>query len=408
MRRHAFRAAAAALGACALAVSACQEKLTTPADCPQLCPSGQQAVLDTVIEARPNADSTFVGYLDRGQGAGLLVASGLSGSVPEARSILRFLPRDTVVVVTDTARRVTATDSVAVTFSLRARDTLATQLRILFYRLPTTVDSTSTFATVDAALTPAALIDSLPVPDTLKSGSLRLVMSGAALARAGIVPTGSDTLALGLVVHAAVPTGIRISNAVTTGTPTSTYYERVNIADATLQAQTVTRSLALATYVTPFAPPGQTVDPTLLTVGGVPSARSVIRFTLPPRIRDTAVIVKATLELTPTAPIDGVPNIVDSLFMAPVLADLGAKSPTSSTFTATAPLVAGFNDTLRINVTGAAKVWQGPNAPPAALFLSLFPEAASFSRPVFFSTRSPAGHPRLRITYQLPYPFEKP
>jgi hypothetical protein len=43
------------------------------------------------------------------------------------------------------------------------------------------------------------------------------------------------------------------------------------------------------------------------------------------------------------------------------------------------------------------------------VFLSLLPEAASFTRPVFGSTRSgTVGAPRLRITYLKPFPFENP
>jgi hypothetical protein len=388
-----------------VAVLGCREQLTTPADCPQLCPSSRQTVLDTIIEAKPNADSSFAGYIGRSEGQGMLVAQGLPGA--EARGILRFLPRDTLVTVKDTARRVTGTDSVVVTLTLRARDTLATQLRILFYRLPSTIDSTSSFATVDAGLTPAALLDSLAVPDTLKAGTLRFKLAGATLTRAGFA-AGLDTLGFAMTVHAVVPTGVRLSNAITAGPPAAVVYERVAIADAALQPQAVSRAVALATYVTPDSPPGPPIDPSLLTVGGAPSVRSLVRFALPPRIRDSAIIMKATLELVPTAPFGGIPNITDSLFVAPILADLGKKSPTSSSLTSTAPLPVGFADTLRVDVTGATKVWQGVNPPPSALFLSVLPEAASFTRPIFFSTRSAAGHPRLRITYQLPFPFEKP
>jgi hypothetical protein len=43
------------------------------------------------------------------------------------------------------------------------------------------------------------------------------------------------------------------------------------------------------------------------------------------------------------------------------------------------------------------------------VFLSLLPEGASFTRPVFGSTRSgTVGAPRLRITYPKPFPFENP
>ena len=60
-------------------------------------------------------------------------------------------------------------------------------------------------------------------------------------------------------------------------------------------------------------------------------------------------------------------------------------------------------------MTPIVRVWQAATERPEAVFLSLLPEAASFSRPVFGSTRSGSvGPPRLRITYSKPFPFETP
>jgi hypothetical protein len=56
--------------------------------------------------------------------------------------------------------------------------------------------------------------------------------------------------------------------------------------------------------------------------------------------------------------------------------------------------------------------WEGTSTQPQALVLSVVPdlEAASFARPVFYSTRAadPAVRPRLRISYMLSVPFENP
>jgi hypothetical protein len=58
------------------------------------------------------------------------------------------------------------------------------------------------------------------------------------------------------------------------------------------------------------------------------------------------------------------------------------------------------------------ELWLGATTRPSALILSLAPEqeAASFTRPVFHSTRAvdPAVRPRLRVTYLLKFPFETP
>ena len=61
-----------------------------------------------------------------------------------------------------------------------------------------------------------------------------------------------------------------------------------------------------------------------------------------------------------------------------------------------------------LDVTNMVRAWQGKSGLPQVLFLLATPEAASFSRPVFRSTRSASGGPRLRLTYTLQFPFSRP
>jgi hypothetical protein len=313
------------------------------------------------------------------------------------------------VTVSDTARAITSVDSVAFTIGLQVRDTLMPSLRVLLYRMPATVDTATTFAAADTSFAnPANLIDSIAVPDTMRSGTLRIVFSGASLAKVAVPPADAGVLALGLVVHGPQPTGLRVSANGGTVPPTLTRFVHVAIADTNAAKQAQTRGAFLASYVNPASPPGTVPDTTLLTVGGAPSARSIVRFNLPPRIRDTATIVRATLELVPAAPVAGVPDVSDILEARPVVADLGAKSPIDATLSTDVPLPNGLTDTVHVEVTRFAARWQGPNRRPAALFLALTPEGSTFGTVTFNSTRKPAGRPRLRVTYQLPYPFEKP
>jgi len=155
------------------------------------------------------------------------------------------------------------------------------------------------------------------------------------------------------------------------------------------------------------------VDSTLLTVGGSPASRSLLRFELPPRIRDSATVVRATLELTPVAPIGGLPTDPARMYARAVLSDLGAKSPIESRFGVGVDTIpAGTAGTVDLEIVRLMQqVWLGSSR-PTALVLSLAPdlEAASFSRPVFYSTRAadPAVRPRLRISYLLSFPFENP
>ena len=75
-----------------------------------------------------------------------------------------------------------------------------------------------------------------------------------------------------------------------------------------------------------YDPPAQPIG-SLLVVGGVPSARAILRLTLPRLIRDSSRVVRATLEFVPAAPLEG--TAADSFVVVahPVIADFGAKSP---------------------------------------------------------------------------------
>ena len=391
----------------AVVLSGCQEKLTAPADCPALCPGGQPQVYDEVFTAVAGADSSFSGYVQAHQAAALLVSNGLQGF--EERALIRFLARADSVSLRDTLRGYTI-DSVALSFTVAARDTNLDGVDLLLYRLAPSFDSASSFADLVPAFVPGSLIDTLHVPDTLRAGQLvRTVFQGADLSRVQIPPSDSGTFALGVRIASPTPTGIRLGAVGGANGPLFTTYVTLDVPDTgTAKLRTLGLSPAFNTYVSEVP---QVVDSSLLAVGGAPSARSMLRFSLPPRIRDSATIVRATLELTPTAPITGLPTDPARLAARAVLADVGAKSPVSS--------AAGRvpEDTLEIGTTTVSleavrlvELWLGATTRPSALVLSLTPEAASFTRPVFYSTRAldPAVRPRLRVSYLLSFPFESP
>jgi hypothetical protein len=156
----------------------------------------------------------------------------------------------------------------------------------------------------------------------------------------------------------------------------------------------------------------EVIDSTLLTVGGAPSSRSLIRFDLPPRIRDSATVIRATLELTPVAPVSGLPNDPARIFARAVLADLGAKSPVETRIAGIDTLPAGTSGTVEIEVARLMQQLWLRTTGPTALILSLPQEleGGSFARPVFYSTSAadPAVRPRLHISYLLSFPFENP
>ena len=395
----------AAMLLAALALAGCQEKLTAPADCPALCPGGQPQIFDEVFTAIPGADSSYAGYIQPFQARSLLVSNGLEGF--EERALVRFLIRADSVSVRDTLRGYTI-DSVALSFTVAARDANVNGLELWVYRIAPGFDSSTTFAGVAPAFVPQSLIAAVPVPDTLNTGVVRTVFAGADLSRIQMSPADSGRLAVGIRLSAPTFTGVRLGAVGAGAGALFTTYATLDVPDTgTAKLRTLALSTAFNTYVSEMP---QVSDTTLLALGGAPSSRSLLRFSLPPRILDSATIVRATLELTPTAPISGLPTDTVLLEARSVLADVGAKSPVNiqPNRVALDTLELG-STTVSIEAVQLMQLWLGSNS-PSALVLALNPEGASFTKPVFYSTRAadPALRPRLRLSYLLAFPFESP
>lgn len=392
----------------ALAVMGCQEKLTAPADCPALCPGGSPEVFDEVVTPILGADSSFRGYVQPFAAAGLLASNGLGGF--ESRIIMRFSRRPDSVTVRDTARTYTI-DSVALGFNLLARDTTLPNLRLLLYRMPTAIDTTTTYAAIDPAFVPANLIRTIVVPDSVKRGPVRTVFSGADLNSLLIPAADTGVLALGVRIDSPDTTGVRLGSSSSGTGGVFVTYTTLDVPDSgSAKLRTFTLASTFNSYV---IPPQLVPDTMLLVVGGEPSSRAILRFVLPPHIRDSASIVRATLELTPVAPITGLLTDPARIQARAVVADLGAKSPVSSALgRVPADTVEPGATSVNLEAVRLVELWLGNTTRPSALVLAMAPdiEAASFARPVFYSTRAvdPAVRPRLRISYLRRFPFENP
>jgi hypothetical protein len=384
---------------------ACQEQLGGPVDCPNLCPGGYQIVEDTLF-ALPGADSAYVGYRNPGQGVSLLVSHQFP--VSEVRAAYKFARRTDSLSYRDTLRAYTF-DSLALELTVSYRDTTVHGLKVFLYRLPSTTDSTADFAAIDGAFTPATTIDSVLVDDTLRTKRLRLLFTGADTAKLSIPPGDSGVLGLGVQIRADQGTGIRIGGAAagSNGPSFINYVTLIQSADTTTQHRIVTPGIQFNTFVAQSAP---AVDSTLLTVGGAPSARSLIRFPWSARLRDSATLVRATLQLLPTTPTIGLNGDTAFVQVQPILADFGGKSPavTDASFTAETVILPGMSDTVSFEVRRALTSWQGEHPVPTALMLQLLPEVSSYSRAVFGSSRTTGFVPRIIVTYALKFPFGEP
>ena len=384
-------------------LAACQEKLAAPADCPDLCP-GNFDVRDTVITPVLGSDSAFEGYVQPGLGGSLRVS--WQYPLSEDRAVVRFVQRPDSFTIGDSLYPYTI-DSVSLAFSVLARDSSVKGLIIYLYRMPATVDSTVSFTDIDTAFTVANLVDSIEVPDSVATGRFTRFLTGANLSRVAMPAADSGVLALGLQIRAASGTGVRLGSGAAGGSaPSFVTYVQVTTADTTF-ARTLTRGAQFSRWVPQVAP---VFDPDLLTAGGGPSARSLLRFPWPDYLRDSAQLIRVTLELIPTGPITGLALDTAFLQVRPILADLGNKSPasTDALFITSAPLIPGSADTVHVEVHRATALWQGTQPLPPGFMLQLIPEASSFTRVTFGSSRTPGLVPRLRVTYARKFPFEAP
>jgi hypothetical protein len=386
----------------ALGVAACQERLTQPGECPALCPGGVPEVIQEVLEATPGLDSTFTGYAERTAGGALLVSGGIPTPADTNIPVIVFTPRPAQTTLRDTLWDYTV-DSIRLGVGLIARDTAIDNLRFELYRLPATLDTTGLgYGAVRDLLTPGALVATIPVADTATRGAQTVMLRGAELAPLALAPEDEGRLRLGVSVVANAPTGARVG-ARTSVLP-ATFESFITPTAPNPLAQELDVPVEFDTYVSSVNP---VPDPDLLSVGGTPASRSLIRFTLPARLRDSASIIRATLELSPVEPVRGLPNDPGILEVRVLTADLGAKSPTNPNVLSGQTLTAGQAGTVEVEVGNLVRLWQGTFGLPPALMLQVSPEAATFSEATFGSSRS-GTVPRIRLEYLRAFPFERP
>lgn len=385
----------------AAALAGCSEQLTQPGQCPELCPGGTPQGEEAILTVLPNQDSTFTGYTERSSGSVMLVASGVPTSADTSYGVVVFGPRQDSIQFRDTLRAYTI-DSVRFSLLLVSHDTAVRHSRLQLFRLPSTLDTTQlSYAAVSSAFTPASLIGSQPLPDGALADTVELRLSGAQLGLVALQPADAKRLRVGVAITGDLPTGGRVGNQRSILAPR--FVTHLKPISTPTQAESLVVSPDFTDYVDRQTP---TIDPTLLTVGGAPSSRVLLRFPWPARLRDSATIVRATLELVPAQPIAGLSNDPGTLNVRGLATDFGAKSPVEPASLGFASLPANVNDTVRVEIGPVVQLWQGGLRPPA-VFLSITPEVETFTRAVFGSSRSGAP-PRIRVNFLPRFPFSSP
>lgn len=404
--------------AAVLVAAACVERTTAPGSCPQFCPTGQIAIVDTVLTNEVSRDTSFRGYVSSLHSA-LLLAADLPGFV-DGRPILRVNglgARRSISTTDTTTGPILGADSARLQIVVSRRDTAAHNLTLRLFRLPKTIDSTTTFTDLTGPFTDSLVrtlnIDTLLAQtghkDTVTGDSVVVDSTSHTLvlslkldtAQARYIPDDSGSVAYGVRVSA----DSRASIALTRANILLRWWVRVDSLGVVVPRTLPALSAAFANFVfDPLAPP---LDSTL-AVGGVPSSRSVLRVAFPRFIRDSSQVIRGTLVLIPSSPVGGAPS--DSFVMEArtVLADFGAKSPIDVRVGDTTVVHTGVSDTVSIEVTTVLQLWAADSTHPTTLVLKARDEAQSFAEARFYPSIAQAFRPALRITFVRRFPFGKP
>ena len=421
------RVALAALAA----VTACTEDVTAPGHCPDFCPSGSITGVDTVLQTVVQRDSAFRGFV-RPHEASSLLATNLPGVI-DSRAIFLTLPiGDSLVVESGTGARgqIVGVDSLKLSVTITRRDTSAHNLTLVYYRLPLDLDSTKTFADLAGAWTGTDSLRSLNVDsvyalaghvDLLRGDSVFVdtltnrvtVIAKLDSASAPYVVADSGKAAFGVKVVADSRASIALGSVEAGLGPLLTWFAEADSVAKDTVPRSSTVGVRFDSFVFDLLSPS--VDTTLdstLAVGGMPVARSIMRFALPRAIRDSVQISRATLVLVTARPPEGVPADSFTLSAHGVLADFSAKSPLSPdpSRVATTRVHIGIarGDTVRIEMADILRSWQIDTLAPTTLALRQVPEGTEFPEIRFEPSTNTGLAPALHVTYVRRFPFGKP
>ncbi len=430
-------------------VGACTENATSPGVCPNFCPGDSIAIRDTILTTIIDRDSSFRGYVPS-YGAEAMTAADVPGVV-DSRA---FFTTDSVATrvtptVGDTTTVPINVDSSRVRFIIGRRPKNTTNLQLRLYRLPVTADSTSDFASLDpdfatpvASLNVTDLLARPAVTDsqtifrwdsiwgTQPTDSIRVDAAGHVLQmhinssdttlavyfkldtlQAPFSVADSGRSAWGVRVAADSFASVILGASQLGGSiPLIRWFYHYTIPDtvsATPDSVVIAHrvpSLRFHNFV--FNPPTPALDSNL-AVGGVPSARALLRVALPAFLHDSIDVVRATLVLVPVNAVPGAPSDSFQVLARAIAADLGAKSPLSqnSDLSGTTTIHIGSADTVRIELTTMVRAWSLDTTLVTAFIMGQAPEATSYTEMRFYSSRAPAFRPALHVTYVKRFRF---
>jgi hypothetical protein len=385
-----------------LASVACQEDLLAPGNgsCPTYCPAEQLAVVDSVLLDNVTSDSTVRGYVVPFEATAMQAYrdSTDAGDVG-SRLLLQTIAFSDSLLTDSTRGPVVGTDSFALEVSIVGRNSAAPGLELGVFRLPVGLDSTVAHDALAPYFADSTLMGVLPIPDSLVTGTVRLVLDSAAFP--GFVADGNRA-AIGLALR-------NPSGYVTVGTLEGaagailTRYARADSAGVAVPRM----EGKLPEFDGFTAPPAAPLDDATRAAGGAPAARTLLRFALPARIMDSSTVIRATLVLLPLDPVSGAPGDSLTLIAQGVAADVGAKSPllgvpSDSVARRVTHLAVGTTDTVRLDVTDLVILWTTDSTRPRAVSVRAVPEGDAVRELRFGGRTSGLLRPRLMVTFVPP------
>jgi len=422
---------------------ACTENATAPANCPNFCPTDSIAIRDTIFTSIIERDSSFRGYVPSYAAEAMMAAD-----LPRVVDSRAFFTTDTMFrrvmpKVGDTTTMAISLDSARVRFVIVRRPKNTTNLRLRLYQLPVTADSTSDFTSLDPYFT-ATPVDSLNVSDLLAlpaigdtqtvriwGDSIRVDTAGNVLQinrldstiavyfhldtlQAPLSDADTGRIAWGVRVAADSFASVSLGSSESGGNaPQMRWFYHYTIPDTVSATPDsvvhADRAVAIRFDNFVFTPPTPPLDSNL-AVGGVPSARALLRVAMPAFLHDSIDVVRATVILVPVSAVQGAPSDSFSLLVRPVLTDLGAKSPlgTTGSLFGSAVIHIGSPDTVTVEMTNLVRAWSLDTTMVTAFVLGHVPEATSYSEIRFYSSRAPAFRPGLHVTYVKRFRFGEP
>lgn len=431
-RRPTFRLTTLLAATLALAGVACSEDLPTSETCADALLCGEQSITVATVELEPvTFDTTLAGFPLRGTEVRLLAAR--VGDSLDVRAIYRFdsLPSfyrsgvDSVPVtqVIDPVVEVIVyrrTDSYvpqvttieAFDVAVAGDDTSTTELAAAF--VPERLIGTGTIA--PRAASDTTTVDTLRIP--LQPSTILDKLAGDGRLRVGLRVAPGHDARLSLA-----PTIARVSYRATTDTAiaplTRSPYSQTPAAQPQLQID-----FSSFTIVVDGTMPD---EPGVLTVGGLPGRRALLRFAVPPAILDSAQILRATLVLTkqpapgflegdtlrlqPLAVTasDAVTDLRRRMLLAAIpISPFTGREVLSAVPTNVKPGTAGTVEISIPELVGAWRTIGNIGYRPELVLTSALEGATPVQARFYGSAADPALRPKLRVSYIRSIDFDIP